>query len=159
MNDGRTTIPSYILLDYEPGCDRFDRHSVIVGGYEGDQSPEGFDGYTFEPHPNIFEFTFEVDDYEELTEQLFSRFGLVRLVSIGEERWSVETDEEILGTVIATTSAVCKPTPADLEAEVGGTPLNYKTRESGHLANSRTPLYPPLKSWQFAMYREVFRWE
>lgn len=119
IRDDGKTLSSYILLDYEPESDQSDRYPVVVGGYEGDQSPEGFDRYTFEPHPSIFEFSFEVDDYDELTEQLLSRFGPVNLVSLGHERWSVETTEYILGTVTASTATVCKLTTADSEGRTG----------------------------------------
>ena len=91
------------------GCRRtlpeweYDEQSVpvIIGGYESGESPEGHDLYTFEPNLTTLELSFDTDDYDELVDRLFLLYGSIKIVGIGNGRWSVETTDTILGTIIA----------------------------------------------------------
>lgn len=91
------------------GCRRtlheweYDEQSVpvIIGGCESGESPEGHDLYTFEPNLTTFELSFDTDDYDELIDRLFLLYGPIKIVGIGDGRWSVETTDTILGTIIA----------------------------------------------------------
>lgn len=91
------------------GCRRtlheweYDEQSVpvIIGGCESGESPEGHDLYTFEPNLTTFELSFDTDDYDELIDRLFLLYGPIKIVGIGNGRWSVETTDTILGTIIA----------------------------------------------------------
>ena len=74
---------------------------VIIGGYESGESPEGHDLYTFEPNLTTFELSFDTDDYDELIDRLFLLYGPIKIIGIGNGRWSVETTDTILGTIIA----------------------------------------------------------
>ena len=91
------------------GCRRtlseweYDEQSVpvIIGGYESGESPEGHDLYIFEPNLTTLELSFDTDDYDELVDRLFLLYGPIKIVGIGNGRWSVETTDAILGTIIA----------------------------------------------------------
>ena len=91
------------------GCRRtlheweYDEQSVpvIIGGCESGESPEGHDLYTFEPNLTTLELSFDTDDYDELIDRLFLLYGPIKIVGIGNGRWSVETTDTILGTIIA----------------------------------------------------------
>ena len=74
---------------------------VIIGGCESGESPEGHDLYTFEPNLTTFELSFDTDDYDELIDRLFLLYGPIKIIGIGDGRWSVETTDTILGTIIA----------------------------------------------------------
>ena len=91
------------------GCRRtlpeweYDEQSVpvIIGGYESGEGPEGHDLYTFEPNLTTLELSFDTDDYDELIDRLFLLYGPIKIIGIGNGRWSVETTDAILGTIIA----------------------------------------------------------